>query len=65
MSRIAGHLEIGLNEDLEVVINHPDLRPDADGNGHIILSAEQARNLAGLILKHAEESDKRKLKKIQ
>lgn len=50
---VAGHLEVGCNENDEVVINHPDLLPDENGVGHIVFSPEQARNLASLLLKHA------------
>jgi len=50
-----GYLEVGLTEDeTEVVINHPDLEPDAKGCGHIVLSSEQARALAHLLLKKAD-----------
>lgn len=49
----AGYLEVGLNCDNEIVINHPDLKPDENGVGHIVFSVEQARNLAKLLLKHA------------
>jgi hypothetical protein len=49
----AGVLEVGCNEQGEVVINHPDLKPDADGVGHIVFSPDQARNLAKLLTKHA------------
>lgn len=53
--KIEGFLEVGHNEDREVVINHPDLKPDAQGVGHITFSPNQARTLAGLLIKHANE----------
>jgi len=50
-----GFLEVGLTEDeMEVVINHPDLQPDAKGCGHIVFSPEEARALARLLLKKAD-----------
>lgn len=58
MDKIAGYLEVGLNEENEIVVNHPDLKPDADGVGHIVFSANQARNLARLLEKHAQEVER-------
>lgn len=52
----AGHLEVGHNERFEVVINHPALETDAQGVGHIVFSPRQARVLANLLLKHADEA---------
>jgi hypothetical protein len=51
--KVEGFLEVGTNEQGEVVVNHPDLKPDANGVGHIVFSKNQARNLANLLLKHA------------
>jgi hypothetical protein len=49
------YLEIGLTPDgREVIINHPDLLPDANGVGHIVFSPAQARNLARLLLRNAD-----------
>ncbi len=49
-------LEVGITEDLrEVVVNHPDLRPDASGVGHIVFSPEQARAFAHTLLAKAAE----------
>jgi hypothetical protein len=39
------------------VVNHPDLKPDAEGVGHIVFSANQARHLGELLLKRASESE--------
>ena len=58
MDKITGFLEVGLNEQGEIVVNHPDLKPDADGVGHIVFSPNQARNLAELLLKHAAKADR-------
>lgn len=45
MDKIAGVLEVGISEDgREVVVNHPDLMPDANGVGHIVFSPNQARS---------------------
>jgi hypothetical protein len=52
-----GFLEVGVNESGEVVINHPDLQPDENGVGHIVFSPAQARNLARLLLKKADEAE--------
>ncbi len=58
--KIEGFLEVGYN-DGEVIVNHPDLKPDENGVGHIVFSPNQARNLADLLCKHATlaENDKR------
>lgn len=52
----AGTLEVGRNDRYEVIVNHPDLKPDADGVGHIVFSPRQARQFARLLLKHAAEA---------
>ncbi len=54
---VGGILEVGRNEQGEIVINHPDLKPDENGIGHIVFSANQARNLAKILLKNAQESE--------
>ena len=51
-----GILEVGTNGAGEVVINHPDLKPDADGVGHIVFSVEQARNLANLLMSKSADA---------
>jgi hypothetical protein len=56
--KVTGTLEVGTNGKGEVVINHPDLHPDADGVGHIVFSPRQARSLANLLNKKAVEADK-------
>lgn len=56
MDNVGGFLVVGISEDWrEVVINHPDLKPDADGVGHITFSPTQARQLANLLLMKADE----------
>lgn len=57
MDKIAGYLEIGTNDKGEVVINHSDLKPDADGVGHIAFSPQQARALAAMLNRKAAEFD--------
>lgn len=55
---VAGTLEVGLTADgREIVINHPALQPDANGCGHIVFSAKQARALAALLNRKADEVD--------
>lgn len=56
MDKVEGHLEVGHNERGEIVINHPDLKPDADGVGHIVFSVNQAEHLSALLLRHAREA---------
>lgn len=53
---MSGFLEVGTNGKGEVVINHPDLTPDADGVGHIVFSPAEARDLAMLLLRKANEA---------
>lgn len=47
-------LEVG-NDGRDVIINHPDLQPDANGVGHIVFTPAQARNLARLLNQNADE----------
>ncbi len=51
-----GVLEVG-NDGREIIINHPALLADADGTGYITFSSAQARNLARLLIKNADELD--------
>jgi hypothetical protein len=51
-----GFLEVG-NFGGEVIVNHPDLQPDANGVGHIVFSPEEARGFAWLLLKNAAEAE--------
>ena len=61
---MGGFLEVGHNEQGEVVVNHPDLKPDADGVGHIIFSPAEARNLARLLIERADLSDRETRQRI-
>jgi hypothetical protein len=56
--KIEGYLEVGLNTSGEIVVNHPDLKPDENGVGHIVFSPAQARGLADLLLKHAAQAER-------
>lgn len=56
--KIEGYLEVGRNDRGEVVVNHPDLKPDANIVGHIVFSPNQAREFAKLLLKHAAEAER-------
>ncbi len=52
---MTGFLEVGLSEDgKEVIVNHPDLKPDENGVGHIVFSPTQAISLALLLLEKAD-----------
>lgn len=53
---ISGYLEVGINENDEVVINHPDLMPDENGVGHIVFSISQAQHLSHLLAVKASEA---------
>lgn len=55
---VSGYLMVGTNGKREVVINHPQLITDEHGVGHIIFSPRQARSLAQLLLKKADEAEK-------
>jgi hypothetical protein len=59
---IGGYLEVGLNDENEIVINHPDMKPDENGMGHIVFSPAQALALARLLTKQAKEA--RRLRRI-
>jgi hypothetical protein len=52
----AGTLLVGTDGNGEVVINHPDLQPDADGAGHIVFSPQQAESLASLLYSKAADA---------
>lgn len=54
--KIEGYLEVGCDDHGQIVINHPDLKPDENGVGHIVFSPDQARHLGNLLLKHAAEA---------
>ena len=54
MDKVAAALEVTRTDDTqEVVIIHPDLKPDASGIGRLIFSPRNARYLANLLVEHA------------
>lgn len=60
VDHIAGTLEVGANDRGEVVINLPPEVVQGFSNltgGHIVFSPNQARNLARLLIKHANTID--------
>lgn len=63
LDKTEGFLEVGLNEQGEIVVNHPALKADENGIGHIVFSPNQARHLAGLLDKHAREAENEILRK--
>lgn len=54
--KIEGFLEVGILNG-EVVLNHPDLKVDENGAGYIVFSLNQARNLAYLLIRKANEAE--------
>jgi hypothetical protein len=58
MEKVAGVLEVSRTEDThEIVIIHPDLKPDATGVGRIVFSPRHARHLANLLIENATEAE--------
>ena len=58
MDRVAGTVQVWRkDESNEIVISHPDLKPDAEGVSHIFFSTRYARHLANLLLKHAAAAE--------
>lgn len=55
---VGGVLEVGPNECGEIVVNHPDLKPDENGVGHIVFSLAQARNLATILWRQADQIER-------
>lgn len=55
-SKVEGVLEVGTNGRGEVVINHPDLKPDENGVGHIVFSPSQAQQLATILRQKAKDA---------
>ena len=51
-----GVLFVGTTGAGEVVINHPDIDPDKDGNGYIVFSTEQALDLACTLIGKVREA---------
>jgi hypothetical protein len=50
---VEGYLEVG-NDGHDVIVNHPKIKVDASGVGHIVFSPTQARNFAAILLRHAD-----------
>ena len=58
MEKVAGVLEVSRTEDTyEIVMVHPDLKPDASGVGRIVFSARHARHLANVLIEYATEAE--------
>jgi len=58
MDKVAAALEVTRTDDTqEVVIIHPDLKPDASGIGRLIFSPRNARYLANLLVEHAAAAE--------
>src|SRR5580658_2371250 len=55
--KASGFLEVGIL-DGEVIVNHPDLKPDENGVGHIVFSPYEARNFAYLMIRKADEAER-------
>lgn len=56
--KVAGVLEVErLDGSRRIVITHPDLKPDPNGRGSIVLSLRHARHLANLLILQAEEAE--------
>ncbi len=54
---IEGYLEVGIDpKTFDVVVNHPDLKPDENGVGHIVFSPDQAIALSETLRRKAEEA---------
>jgi hypothetical protein len=62
---VGGFLEVGLNDANEIIINHPDLKPDENGIGHIVFSPAQARHLAQLLTRHAATAENTLLTRME
>lgn len=57
MDKIDGYLEVGTNDKREVVINQFEVRADENGTHFLAFSPLQARHLAELLLKKADEAE--------
>lgn len=53
--RVEGFVEVGHNDQGEVVVN---LDRDRNGIGHLVFSPNQARALAALLIRKAKEAEK-------
>lgn len=61
----AGTLQIGTDADGNVVVNHPDFMPDANGVGHIVFSPLQARQCALTLMKMAVRAELESLERMK
>lgn len=57
MEKVAGHLEVGTSGDGEVIVNHPKMQADAAGEGHVVFSPKQARELARILEHQADAAE--------
>jgi hypothetical protein len=58
MDKVGDALEVTRTDDTqEVVIVHPDLKPDASGIGRLVFSPRHARYLANLLIEHAAAAE--------
>ena len=58
MDKVGDVLEVTRTDDTqEVVIVHPDLKPDASGVGRLVFSPRHARYLANLLVEHAAAAE--------
>jgi hypothetical protein len=58
MDRVAGIVEVWRTDGThEVVISHPDLKPDANGVQQIAFSPRSARHLAHLLMEYAADAE--------
>jgi len=58
MDKVAGVLKVTRTDDTqEVVIIHPDLKPDESGVGRLVFSPRHARHLANLLVEHAAAAE--------
>jgi len=58
MDKVAAVLEVTRTDDTqEVVILHPDLKPDSSGVGRLVFSPRHARHLANLLVEHAAAAE--------
>jgi hypothetical protein len=58
MERVAGVLEVWRTDDThQIVINHPNSKPDAKGACRIVISPRHARHLAHLLIEEAADAE--------
>ncbi len=58
MDKVGDALEVTRTDDTqEVVIIHPDLKPDSSGVGRLVFSPRHARHLANLLVEHAAAAE--------